>query len=433
MSPAIKPLPAQRPPLWLLAELTYRCPLHCVFCSNPVDHMAHRDEMGTEDWRRVLTEARALGAVQLGFSGGEPLLREDLEELVAHAHGLGFYTNLITSGIGLTEARARALKSAGLDHIQLSFQDSTRELNDFISSTRTFELKSRVAALIKSMGWPMVMNCVMHRYNLPHVGRIIEMAERLGADYLELANTQYYGWAWLNRHALMPTVDELRDAEAMVMAHRARTEGRMKILWVSPDYADAKPKPCMAGWGSLFMVVAPDGKALPCHSARMLPGPPPPDLREVSVREAWFDSETFNRYRGQAWMSDTCGSCDERHTDHGGCRCQAFQLTGDAAATDPVCPKSPLRGVVDALLEGASGRRAAEQSAQALGAAPQPLRFVPGAARTTPGLIHRSDAASLALIRDQILPGGPAGVDEARAAAAAATASVPASPGPNAC
>ena len=169
------------------------------------------------------------------------------------------------------EARARALKEAGLDHIQLSFQDSTRELNDFISSTRTFELKNKVAGIIKSLGYPMVLNCVMHRFNLPHVGRIIEMAERMGADYLELANTQYYGWAWLNREALMPTRDELRDAEAMVMAYRERGASRMKVLWVSPDYADAKPKPCMAGWGAVFLVVAPDGVALPCHSARMLP------------------------------------------------------------------------------------------------------------------------------------------------------------------
>jgi len=261
MTPA--PASSPRPPFWLLAELTYRCPLHCAFCSNPVDYMRHREELDTATWKRILTEARAQGAVQLGFSGGEPLLRDDLEELVAHAHGLGFYTNLITSGVGLTEARARALKEAGLDHIQLSFQDATRELNDFISSTRTFELKSRVAGIIKSLGYPMVLNCVMHRFNLPHVGRIIDMAERMGADYLELANTQYYGWAWLNREALMPTRDELRDAEAMVLAYRAQGATPMKVLWVSPDYADAKPKPCMAGWGAVFLVVAPDGLALP--------------------------------------------------------------------------------------------------------------------------------------------------------------------------
>lgn len=375
---------APRPPLWLLAELTYRCPLHCVFCSNPVDYVRHSRELGTATWKRVLAQARALGAVQLGFSGGEPLLRDDLEELVEHARGLGFYTNLITSGVGLTEARAAALKAAGLDHIQLSFQDSTRELNDFITSTRTFDLKSRVAAIIKAQGYPMVLNCVMHRFNLPHVGRIIDMAERLGADYLELANTQYYGWAWLNRAALMPSVDELRDAEAIVMARREGLGDRMKVLWVSPDYADAKPKPCMAGWGAVFLVVAPDGCALPCHSARMLPNLEFPNLRDTDVRQAWYDSDAFNRYRGQAWMSRTCGDCDERGHDFGGCRCQAYLLTGDAAATDPVCPKSEHRGLIDAMLTGAAG------------AAVQPLRFVPGAAQQA-GLLYRCDENSLAL------------------------------------
>ncbi|MBA2721391.1 MAG: radical SAM protein, partial [Methylibium sp.] len=186
-----------RAPLWLLAELTYRCPLHCVFCSNPTDYAQHADEISTADWQRVFREARKAGAVQLGFSGGEPLLREDLEELIAEARQLGYYTTLITSGVGLTEPRARALKDAGLDHIQLSFQDSTRELNDFLSSTRTFEHKSKVAAIIKGLGWPLVLNCVMHRYNLPHVGRIIDMAERMGVDFLELTSTQYHGWAWL--------------------------------------------------------------------------------------------------------------------------------------------------------------------------------------------------------------------------------------------
>jgi PqqA peptide cyclase len=385
---------AIRPPLWLLAELTYRCPLHCVFCSNPVDYTRHGRELDCAAWKRILGEARALGAVQLGFSGGEPLLRDDLEELVAHARQLGFYTNLITSGVGLTEARARALKSAGLDHIQLSFQDSTPELNDFLTSTRTFELKSKVAAIIKAQGYPMVLNCVMHRFNLPHVGRIIDMAERLGADYLELANTQYYGWAWLNRMALMPTVDELREAEAAVMAHRARLTGRMKVLWVSPDYADAKPKPCMAGWGAVFMVVAPDGRALPCHSARMLPGIEFPDLRDTPVRDAWYGSDAFNRYRGQGWMNSTCGDCDERGSDFGGCRCQAFLVTGDAAATDPVCAKSEHRGRIDAMLDGAGAERA--QAGCGGGTPGQPLRFIPGAAQQA-GLLYRSDDNSIAL------------------------------------
>jgi pyrroloquinoline quinone biosynthesis protein E len=381
-------------PMWLLAELTYKCPLHCVFCSNPTDYADHLSEIGTEDWKRVFREARKMGAVQLGFSGGEPLLRDDLEELVAEARQLGYYTNLITSGIGLTEKRARALKDAGLDHIQLSFQDSTKELNDFLSSTRTFDHKNKVAAIIKSLGYPMVLNCVMHRYNLPHVDRIIGMAEAMGADFLELANTQYYGWAWLNRAALMPTPDELRAAEAIVDSHRQRLAGRMKILWVSPDYVDAKPKPCMAGWGAVFMVIAPDGTALPCHSARMLPGFDFPKVTEHSIASIWRDSDAFNRYRGTSWMSDTCLSCDQHPIDHGGCRCQAFLVTGDAAATDPVCPKSPDRHLIDAALDAA-----VTQAGTALSATPQPLRFVPGAARSG-NLWYRTDANSRTLSDD---------------------------------
>jgi pyrroloquinoline quinone biosynthesis protein E len=374
------------PPLWLLAELTYRCPLHCVFCSNPLDYASHTQELDTDAWCEVLDQARALGAVQLGLSGGEPLLRDDLETIVAHAHRLGFYTNLITSGIGLTEARAQALKDAGLDHIQLSFQDSTRELNDFLSSTRTFGLKSRVAAIIKGLGYPMVLNCVMHRYNLPHVGRIIAMAEAMGAEFLELANTQYYGWAWHNRDALMPSREELAEAEAIVLHHRERLNGGMKILWVSADYADALPKACMNGWGSVFLLVAPDGLAQPCHGARQLPSPNLPSVLQQPLGEIWHHSEAFNRYRGEAWMEEPCRSCDERRRDFGGCRCQAQLLAGRAAATDPVCPKSPLRGRVDVMLDRAAQRPAV----------PAPLHFVAGAARAG-GLLYRTDANSRAL------------------------------------
>jgi pyrroloquinoline quinone biosynthesis protein E len=379
-----------KPPLWLLAELTYRCPLHCAFCSNPVDYAKHSEELATADWLRVFREARAMGAVQLGFSGGEPLLRDDLEELVAEARRLGFYTNLITSGVGLTAQRAKALKEAGLDHIQLSFQDSSRELNDFLSSTRTFDLKSRVARIIKDHGYPMVLNCVMHRYNLPHVERIIEMAEEMGAEFLELANVQYYGWAWLNRQALMPSRQALADAEALVDGHRARLQGRMKILWVAPDYAEAKPKPCMAGWGSVFLVVAPDGVALPCHSARMLPLEFP-SVRSQSIAQIWRDSAAFNAYRGTGWMNDTCGSCPEHEQDHGGCRCQAFLLTGDAGATDPVCVKSPEHERVEAMVT-AAGATAVEAV---------PMRFVPGARRAGQ-LVFRTDENSRSQAPDPV-------------------------------
>ena len=236
-------------PLWLLAELTYRCPLHCAFCYNPIDYTDHSRELSTQQWLGVLREARALGAAQLGFSGGEPLVRDDLEVLVGEARKLGFYTNLITSGVGLTDKRLDDLQAAGLDHIQLSFQDSTQQLNDFLSSTRTFELKQRVAASIKRHGFPMVLNCVLHRYNLPHVDKIIDMALAMGAEYLELANTQYYGWAHQNEAQLMPTREQLDEAEAVVERYR-RTHGeRCKIFFVVPDYFERRPKRCMNGWG----------------------------------------------------------------------------------------------------------------------------------------------------------------------------------------
>jgi pyrroloquinoline quinone biosynthesis protein E len=337
-------------PLWFLAELTYRCPLHCAFCSNPVDFARQEAELDTGTWCDLISQARELGAAQIGFSGGEPLLRDDLETLVAHARRLGFYTNLITSGIGLNETRIALLKDAGLDHIQLSFQDSTRELNDFVSSTRTFELKQRVARLIKQHGYPMVLNCVLHRYNLPHIAQIIDMALEMGAEYLELANTQYYGWAMLNRDQLMPTLEQLREAEATVNQYRERIGERCRIFFVVPDYFEARPKACMNGWGSVFLGVAPDGTALPCHAARSLPGLDLPHVSTVSLAQIWYESPAFNAFRGDGWMSEPCRTCDERAVDHGGCRCQAYLLTGDATAADPVCSKSPQHGKVEQVV-----------------------------------------------------------------------------------
>lgn len=347
MSPAA---PRPGPPLWLLAELTYRCPLHCVFCFNPVDYAAEGQELSTDDWLRVLREGRALGAVQCGFSGGEPLLRDDLEAIVAEAHRLGYYTNLLTSGVGLTPDRAAALKAAGLDHVQLSFQDSTREMNDFLSHTKTFELKNRVAQLIKAQGWPMVMNVVIHRMNIAHVGRIIEMAAELGAEYIELANTQYYSWAFVNREQLLPTREQLRHAEAVTNEWRAKLGERMRIFFVAPDYHEGRPKKCVNGWGSMFLTVTPQGLALPCHTAKMLPGLAFPNVRETSLREIWFDSEGFNRYRGTGWMKEPCASCDQKEVDLGGCRCQAYLLAQDPAAADPVCAKSPHHARVQAAV-----------------------------------------------------------------------------------
>jgi pyrroloquinoline quinone biosynthesis protein E len=337
----------------LLLELTYRCPLHCVFCYNPTDFANTGAELGTQDWIRVLREARELGAVQLGLSGGEPLARDDLEVIVAEAHRLGFYTNLITSGIGLSEERIRALKDGGLDHVQLSFQDSTREMNDFLSSTRTFELKSKVAALIRKYRYPMVLNVVLHRLNIDHVGEILDMAERMGAEYVELANTQYYGWAWLNRDRLLPTREQLRRAEETTQRFRERVGQKMKVFFVVPDYFERRPKACMNGLGSIFLTVAPDGTALPCHAARMLPGLTFPNLRETSVGSAWYDSDAFNHFRGFDWMKEPCRSCPDRTKDFGGCRCQAYLLTGDAANTDPVCDLSPHHHLVTEAVERA--------------------------------------------------------------------------------
>lgn len=341
------------PPLWLLAEVTYRCPLHCVFCYNPVDFAHHDSELSTEEWRQVLRQGRALGAVQCGFSGGEPLLRDDLEELVAEAHRLGYYTNLLTSGVGLTEARAAGLKAAGLNHIQLSFQDSTREMNDFLSHTKTFALKQRVGEMLRAQGWPMVMNVVIHRLNIDHIDRIIAMADELGAEYLELANSQYYSWAEKNRGHLMPTREQLRRAEAVTDAWREKLAGRMKLFFVAPDYHEAQPKKCMNGWGNVFLTITPDGTALPCHTARMLPGLDFPNVREMDLKGIWYESEGFNAYRGTGWMKEPCSSCPDKEKDLGGCRCQAYLLAHDAAAADPVCPRSPDHGLVQQAVAAA--------------------------------------------------------------------------------
>lgn len=339
------------PPLWLLAELTYKCPLHCAFCYNPIEFDKQQNELSTENWLDILRQARALGSVQCGFSGGEPMLRDDLEELVAEARNLGFYTNLLTSGVGLNEKRASALKDAGLDHIQLSFQDSTRELNDFLSNTRTFDLKRKVAQTIKAHDWPMVMNCVIHRLNIDYIDKVIDLALELGAETLELANTQYYSWAKLNREQLLPSRRQIEHAEAVTNNYREKHGDKLKIIFVVPDYYETRPKKCMNGWGKVFLTVTPDGTALPCHTAAMLPGIEFPNLKTQSVKSAWYESEGFNKFRGDDWMKEPCRSCPEKDIDLGGCRCQAYMLAGDAAAADPVCDKSPQHSVVEKAVE----------------------------------------------------------------------------------
>ncbi len=338
------------PPLWLLCELTYRCPLHCVFCYNPVNFDSVNNELDTDGWLRVLNESRALGSVQCGFSGGEPLLRDDLEVLVAEAHKLGFYTNLLTSGVGLTESRMSKLKQAGLDHVQLSFQDSTKELNDFLSHTKTFDLKHKVAKIIADHEIPMVLNCVIHRLNIDYIENIIEMAIELGAEALELANTQFYSWAKVNQEHLLPSRDQLERAERITNEYREKYADKLRIIFVVPDYYETRPKKCMNGWGNVFLTISPDGTALPCHTAAMLPGADFPSVAEHSIEEIWYNSEGFNRFRGDSWMKEPCRSCPEKENDLGGCRCQAYMMAGDPAAADPVCDKSSDHHKVQAVV-----------------------------------------------------------------------------------
>lgn len=339
-------------PLWLLAELTYRCPLQCAYCSNPLDFAAAEQELNTAEWLDILTQARAMGAVQLGFSGGEPLVRQDLEVLVAEAHKLGFYTNLITSAQGLDKARVDALHEAGLDHIQISLQASDPDVAAAIAGSRKAHAKKLdMARAVKAAGYPMVLNVVLHRHNIDQLDDIIALCDELGADAVELANCQLYGWAHLNRSGLLPSQAQLEAAEATTQRWRAALAERgrdMRLLFVVPDYYADRPKACMGGWGSIFMTVAPDGAVLPCHSARMLPMPFP-NVREQSLRDIWYSSDAFNRYRGDDWMQTPCRDCDERHQDVGGCRCQAYLLTGDPAATDPVCSLSPNHHLVEAV------------------------------------------------------------------------------------
>ena len=342
-------------PFWLLAEITYRCPLHCAFCYNPTDYVTHtQNELNTEQWIKVLRDARKMGALQLGISGGEPLLRDDIEEIVAEAGSLGYYSNLITSGVGLTEKRIAEFKRGGLDHIQLSMHDITKDINNFITDTNTFELKKKVAAMIKEYDYPMVLNVVIHRYNIEHIGEILEMAEQIGANYVELANTQYYGWSLINRAQLMPTREQLEKAEAITNKFRERVGNKMKVFFVVPDYYADRPKKCMNGWGEVFMIVTANGDVLPCHSARSLPGLQFPNVKDgSSVEWIWNESPAFNKYRGDDWMKEPCRSCDEKEKDLGGCRCQAFLLSGDAEAADPVCTKSPHRHLIDQAIADA--------------------------------------------------------------------------------
>ncbi len=359
------------PPLWLLAELTYRCPLQCPYCSNPLEIAKYQDEISTEDWVRVMQEARKMGATQMGFSGGEPLVRQDLEELIQEACHLGYYTNLITSGVGMDEARVKRFKDAGLDHIQISFQASNEELNNFLGGTKSFEHKKEMARIVKEYEYPMVLNIVIHRKNIDQMRDILDMTVELNADYVELASTQYYGWSRINVDHLLPTREQLAKAEKIAMEYQEKLKGKSKIIYVIPDYFENRPKPCMNGWGAIFLTIAPDGTALPCHEAGQLPIEFP-NVKDHSIKELWNNSHGFNHFRGFDWMKEPCRSCPEKEKDFGGCRCQAFMMTGDAANADPVCDKSPHH---QALLDDVAriGKIAAKETGTDL--KQQPLIF----------------------------------------------------------
>jgi PqqA peptide cyclase len=333
-------------PYTLVAELTYRCPLRCVYCSNPLDYARHGDELDTATWQRVFAEAEELGVVQLNLTGGEPLLRPDLEALIETARRLDLYTNLITSGIPLGRERLARFRELGLDNVQISIQDVTAASSDRVAGIRAFDRKLAVARWVKELGFPLTVNVVLHQDNLDHVPQVIALAEELGADRLELANTQYLGWALLNRQALLPSREQLERARTIAAAARRRLQGRMELLFVTPDYYGEFPKACMDGWARRFLVVSPDGLALPCHVAHTLPGLVWENVRDRSLETIWNDSPAFNAFRGDGWMPEPCRSCDRRAIDFGGCRCQAFHLTGDAAATDPTCSLSPHHDLI---------------------------------------------------------------------------------------
>ncbi|MGB4866254.1 MAG: pyrroloquinoline quinone biosynthesis protein PqqE [Hyphomicrobium sp.] len=346
-------------PLWLVVELTYKCPLKCPWCSNPVDFNKYRNELTTEEWKAVLDEGRRLGSVQLGFSGGEPMLRKDLEQLVEYADKIGYYTNLITSGVGLTPERLRALKKAGLKQVQLSIQACDSELNEKLVGLDVFDHKVAIARAIKAEGLPMVLNVPVSRYNIDYTAELIDLAVDLKVEYVEFANIQYYNWALLNRSELIPTREQLARSEAIVNEARARLGKALTIYFVVPDYFDKRPKACMNGWGAIHLTIAPDGTALPCQEARLIKGIEFPNVKKHGLDWIWKASPGFNKFRGDSWMKEPCRSCDERERDYGGCRCQAFLLTGDAANADPVCSKSPHRHLIDEIVERASEKNRA--------------------------------------------------------------------------
>ena len=329
-----------KPPLWILLELTHKCPLECNYCYNQLDFALTKDVMKKEDWFRVMEEAREMGAVQLGISGGEPLLNKDIVQIIKKANDLKFYTNLITSGVGGEKGIIKKLKNAGLKTVQLGIQSHDKETMTLITNNKSaYDKKLEIAKEIKDEGLQLIINTCITRENIHQIADIIDFAEELGANYLEIANIQYYGWALKNVDSLLPTKEQIIQAKKTCDYYREK-KTNMKVFFVVPDYFEERPKPCMNGWGTTFLTINPDGNALPCNTANTLPLHFP-NVKDYSIKEIWNDSEAFNFFRGDDWMPDPCRTCPEKEKDFGGCRCQAYALTKNMKATDPVCSKSP--------------------------------------------------------------------------------------------
>ena len=347
--PSTAARPALHSPLGLLAELTHRCPLGCPYCSNPLAMDGRADELDTATWARVFTEAAALGVLQVHLSGGEPASRRDLVDIMAAARGAGLYTNLITSGIGITAKRLDALAEAGLDHVQISIQDSEAAAADHIAGyDGAYAAKRALAVEVVARKLPLTANIVIHRANIARVDELVAMALDIGAARVEIAHVQYYGWALKNRAALMPGREEVERAVGRVEALRRAHHGRIVIDAVVPDYYARFPKPCVGGWGRRSLNVTPAGRVLPCHAAESIPGLEFWSVKDHSLRDVWENNPAFNAFRGTGYLPEPCRSCERRDIDFGGCRCQAFALTGDARATDPVCHLSPHHQLVEA-------------------------------------------------------------------------------------
>ena len=335
-------------PLGLLAELTYRCPLKCPYCSNPLA-VPPGAELEKDEWKRILKEAAALGVLQCSFSGGEPLRHASLDELVACATSEGMYTNLITSAVGLNSARAASLKGAGLDNVQISFQAPGAELANRIAGTKAHDVKLTAARAVRAAGLNLSLNVVLNRLTIDYIEELAEMAEELDANRIELANVQFYGWAFLNRASLLPSAEQVRKADAAALRIKERFKGRIEVLYVRSDYYDERPKACMGGWGQRYITVDPYGNALPCPTARDIPGFQPAMVRNNPLEWIWNESPAFTRFRGEAWMREPCRSCEFRKLDFGGCRCQAALITGEPENADPVCSLSPFHGAIGDL------------------------------------------------------------------------------------